>query len=243
MHGRLRLTVTLLLITSALAVAIGAAQKTAAPRGDALPPSDQSLQRAARSASTNEPDAVRQFTNELLRSSPITSSAAASLADRVYKTELAFRSGAHPGIFDDDVIAATNDEVRRFGLPSHDRVTKGQFQLVREDLEYFTRGFASHRSHAEVMSPAEALYIVSDLAVQKIANPEYQVEPEQWEHDSRARRGLLTASVHKVHSMKPLKVSVSVNQQPANVQLDLSNESSVTVREAHAILDRLGFQR
>jgi hypothetical protein len=242
MTGRLRLAGSLLVVIPVLAVATGAAQRTVTPSGGHVPAGDRALQRAARAASTNEPEAVRRFTEELVRSSPLTSTAAPSLRDRVYNTELAFRRGAHRGISEGDLIAAANAEVQTLGLPSYARVTRGQLKLVREDLQYTTRGFGGRRPDDDVMSPAEALYVASDLAVQKLANPEYQIEPEEWERTSRARRGLLVADIHKSRSMKPPKVSVTLNP-PRHVHLDLADESSVSVAKAHAMLDRLGFAR
>jgi hypothetical protein len=87
MAGRLSLAGSLFVIILGLAVAIAAAQRTVAPSAGQVLVGDRALQRTARAASTNDPEAVRQFTDELLRSSPLTSTAAPSLRDRVYNTE------------------------------------------------------------------------------------------------------------------------------------------------------------
>jgi hypothetical protein len=198
----------------------------------------------AYAAQHNDPASVRAFTDEIFART-VLNGAAPSLSDRLYRNEVAFRGGQHAGVSEDDLVTAVNARVSLFGLPKYMRTTRGQAHIAREDLREHVRHYANNdtrqRSPAAVLSPAEAVLVSADLAFQKVINPRYQVEPEQFEEDVANRRAQA-----KAHTLVPPKSGLEVRTLSAgyaSTKQQLADESSEVVSNAHSFLDAIGFQR
>jgi len=213
-----------------------------------LMPGYAQVELKARTAYGNEPQAVRAFIDEVFERS-ILAKSALSIKDRVFRNELALRNGHRGWVSADDLVNAVNENVRRFNLPTHMRLTKRQLQMAREDLRFYVRHFAFGNplrgDVSEGLSPAETVFVGLDLALQKLANPEYQVEPEEWERRTAERRARAKSARPLNKGQQPVKVSVKLVRitEPMVSLPDFSDESSVAVYEMHAFLDRLGFER
>jgi hypothetical protein len=223
------------------------AQRMAESDSDAIPGYAQ-VELKARAAYGNEPQAVRAFTDKIFEHSTL-ADAARSIKDRVYRNELAFRNGQRGWASADNLVDAVNENVRRFNLPGHTRLTKRQLHMVREDLRFYVRHFAFgdplRGNVPEDLSPAETVFVGLDLALQKQLNPEYQVEPEEWERRAAERRSRAKSARPLDTGQQPVKVSVKLVRitKPMLSLPDFSDESSIAVYEMHLFLDRLGFER
>src|SRR5262249_29503479 len=149
------------------------------------------IEEKAIAAASDDPQAVRAFTNEIIARTMLAQSAP-SIADRLFRNEMAFRARQHPGILEQDIVDSINRNVSLWKLPSFMRTNRAQLQAYRRESRGFVRHYAradeKPTEQADTLSPAEAAFVTTMLVFQKLVNPQYQVDPEQWEKDAAARR-------------------------------------------------------
>src|SRR5713101_1513329 len=111
----------------------------------------------ARAAVTGQPIAVRAYTDEIFARS-LLAPAASSLKERVFKNELAFRTGGHVGILEQDIVTTVNNHVEQLKAPLFLRLSIGQLQIARQNLlkHVPANSDPAKGSPTQVLSPAEA---------------------------------------------------------------------------------------
>lgn len=82
------------------------------------------------------------------------------------------------------MIAAVDQAVTLLGLPDYIRVTPEQLRVFRKKLRIDVRPCAREdpltAQPRPDLSPAELAMILCDLGTQKLANPDYQPDPDEW---------------------------------------------------------------
>ncbi len=212
------------------------------------------LLQAARAARTNEPEAVRGLVRQVLRASEFLSSVPSSVEDRLVRAELSLRNGSSRGVSSESIVSAINDAVERWKLPPYFRMSLGQLQMFRSTRAFLLRDFVkvgfSTGQESERLSPAEALFVVTDLAKQKHFIEENQVEPEVWEARTRQRLEEHQAAERERRergespdARTQFGVSVARVSPPPLLGVDLSTEDSVAVSELNRLLDAMGVHK
>lgn len=111
--------------------------------------------------------------------------------DRLVQAEINYRLGRNPGIQEKTVVEIANTLADRMKLPDYAYVTVHQVEVLRFGMEMSMPSFmgevsvqsdaAGAHANAAVLSPAQATQILLVLIDQKLANPDYQLTPEEWE--------------------------------------------------------------
>ena len=208
---------------------------------------------AARSARSNAPDAIRALVREVFRQSELIAEVAPSIEQRLIDAELALRSGASRGVREEDVISAVNEAVEQWRLPAFFKTSVGQFRLFRESREFLTRDFVKPgfgAGQSGWISPAEAIFLTTDLVRQKYFVEENQIDPDAWEARTRqrleghARQQREEAGGRARPSPSPPTGQVKLSQAvQLPVAADFRSEASPAVAELHRVLDRMGLDR
>jgi hypothetical protein len=144
------------------------------------------------------------------------------------------------------LVEAANELVEPYGAPDFARTTVAQVhgfrEMVRQLVPYLGAENGEQRQLGSAMSPAEAVYVVTMLATQKMHNPDFQVKPEDWVAAYRAKnaRGV----------ERPARSEAIASRIPPEIarlnwalEHDLQDDSTDVSQAAHAFLDRLGIQR
>lgn len=204
------------------------------------------VERAARAATTNQPEAVHALIDQIFAQSPLAITDP-SLKERVLKTELSYRAGTHEPLSEDAIATAVNTMVAGNELPDYMRFNRGQLHLARKDIRFFVRHFAgsdpTRGELTEGLSPAEATLVVMDLLTQKILNREYRMPPEQWVAEADKRRAAAAhymASQPSPGALFSTTVRVSIDKHPLSPPVNIDR---LTSQDVHVLLDDLGFER
>jgi hypothetical protein len=133
------------------------------------------------------------------------------LKDRLVQAEISYRNGAQPGVSEQDITKLVNSFADKLGVPSYAKTSSRQVRVLRMQLAFSSPTFMAAgfmhenmkvgESISERMSPLQAAHLISSLIDQKLINPEFQVEPEEWE------RVHLASAMEKVQQMKQLRAS------------------------------------
>src|SRR5437867_566159 len=149
------------------------------------------VEETAKAATDDDPRSVRRFVDEIFNRSMF-AKAPASVRDRVFRSELAFRNGRHVAIAEDTLRETINEFARRADAPGHVKTSEGQLHIFREGMRRWIPHFAGPKPTPHglgiEMSPAEAVFIAMHLAQQKLTNPEYQVDADEWVKRANARK-------------------------------------------------------
>jgi hypothetical protein len=204
------------------------------------------VQEKARAARGDDPTAVRAMTDEIFNQS-LLPSAADSLRGRVFRAEVAFRQGSLKAIREETFVKVVNEQLAVLGSPAIAMTNASQIRTLRASRRRIVPDLSEpttfHDRDAEsAMSPAEAVYISLNLAMNKALNPRFRVTPEDWEKNELT---LPTAqnSPGKKPALGGLHVSSDLMVVQSTIQHDLGDESSIAVAAAHRFLDELGFPR
>lgn len=220
--------------------------------GKSQPNSHRSLQAKAHAARSGSAQDIRDFTDEIFNQQASFAEAAESLKERVSRCELRFREGVHEAIDERRMERAFNEQVRAFGAPAFWRTNQAQIQVLRghrrQQFPAFVEPPAKKGENvAEAMAPAEAAYILMQLAANKFANPEFQVEPHIWNQRALERRRMgfrrNPGIVIKADGEIAASGAQATTSPDAQLAADLQSEDSEATAAAHRILDELGFQR
>ncbi len=111
--------------------------------------------------------------------------------DRLVQAEIDYRLGRNPGIEEKTVVQIGNTLADRLKLPDYAHVTVHQVEVLRLGMEVSMPSFmgetsvqgdvAGAQAKPSELSPAQATQILLVLIDQKLANPDYQLTPEEWE--------------------------------------------------------------
>jgi hypothetical protein len=245
------LAVTLACIMATrLIVPLSARQHPTARQPEFVDPWQVVAQKAKAAYGSDDPAAVGEFVDEIFRQS-LFHGMAASVKARIARAEVAFRRSAHIGLRQKDLIAAVDQAVTLLGLPDYVRVTPEQLRVFRKKLRIDVRHFAREdpptaQSRPD-MSPAELAMILCDLGTQKLANPDYQVDPDEWAKATEARINALKEALKRRQPIDHTAVTATVKVKPTAYKLrlpdDLGFEEGPSVLAIHQFLDRIGLER
>jgi hypothetical protein len=153
-------------------------------------------------------DAVFGFPRALPRSPEMIENV---IKDRLVRAEIAYRSGIHEGVQEQDIVKFANSVADHLALPSYAKTSAQQVRVLRMQLALSSPTFmAAGLTHENMkvgesisdrMSPLQAVHLLSSLLDQKIINPEYQLEPAEWE------RVHLASATAKIQQMQKLQSS------------------------------------
>jgi len=133
------------------------------------------------------------------------------IKDRLVRAEIAYRNGTQPGVLERDIVALFNSIGDKLGLPSYSKTSSQQVRVLRMQLALSSPLFMAPglirgnmkvgESVSESMSPLQAAHLISSLVDQKIINPEYQVEPAEWD------KSHLPAAMAKIQQIQQMQAS------------------------------------
>jgi len=85
-------------------------------------------------------------------------------------------------------------------------------------------------SVTQTMSPLQAVHLINSLVDQKLINPEFQVEPEEWEQAHAA------SAMETIRKMQRLQSSGARENQPQKAEISIHHRK----RDLHDALLRTG---
>ena len=165
--------------------------------------------------------------------------------DRLVRAEIAYRNGLDPGVNERDIVKLINSVADKLGVPAYAKTSSSQVRALRMQLALASPAFMAAGltrqnmkvgdSISERMSPLQAAHLVSSLTDQKLINPEFQVEPEEWE------KVHLASAMERIERMKRLQASGPDEGIPKRTDLQVLHRK----RDLHEALLRvsstLGF--
>lgn len=113
------------------------------------------------------------------------------IKDRLVLAELAYHRGTQEGIRERDIVKLVNSVTDKLGVPSYAKTSLRQLRVLRMQLALSSPSFMAAGlttqdmkvgdSISDRMSPLQAVHLINSLVDQKLINPDFQVEPEEWE--------------------------------------------------------------
>lgn len=149
--------------------------------------------------------------------------------DRLVRAETAYRNGLQQGVLERDIVELFNSVSDRLGLPSYAKTSLQQVRTLRMQLALSSPAFMASglanpnmkvgESIPESMSPLQAIHLINSLLDQKVINPEYQVEPAEWD------RSHLPAALAKIQKMQQLQGSAQAGDKPPKLEVTVFHRS------------------
>ena len=181
-----------LIISSLGFVTNGKAQVTTSPnQGNPYKVLDASAVNAKRGDDASMhglADAVFSFPRMLPRLPDILEN---PIKDRLVIAEFAFRQNTRSGVREEDIVQLVNTMADKLKVPGYAKTNLKQVRVLRMQLMlaspvFMTQGVdPAHLSPGEhigsTLSPLQAVHLINSLIDQKLINPDFQLEPEEWE--------------------------------------------------------------
>lgn len=131
------------------------------------------------------------------------------IKDRLVRAEIAYRNGIQEGVQEQDIVKFANSMADHFRLPSYAKTSTQQVRVLRMQLVLSSPAFmAAGLTHENMkpgetisdrMSPLQAVHLLSSLLDQKIINPDYQLQPAEWE---KAHLAPATARIQQMQKLQ-----------------------------------------
>jgi hypothetical protein len=182
-------------------------------------------------------DAVFSFPRALPRAPEVIENV---VKDRLVRAETAYRNGLQQGVRERDIVELFNSVSDKLGLPSYAKTSPQQVRTLRMQLALSSPAFMASglanpnmkvgESVPDSMSPLQAIHLINSLLDQKVINPEYQVEPAEWD------RLHLPAAMAKIQQMQRLQASAQAGDKPAKPEVTVFHKS----RDLHNSLIEAG---
>ncbi|MFZ0704946.1 MAG: hypothetical protein WAM71_05025 [Candidatus Korobacteraceae bacterium] len=141
----------------------------------------------AHKAQGSDPEALRRVVGQMVSVVGAKGPLRDLAEERALLAELKYRTGQHETISEKRIFLAFNHIVDHLSLPSYVRTSANQVRAVRMAMLVCVPsvGAESFKMKAGViddqMSPMEATLVLSVLVSQKLNNPDFQMEPEEWD--------------------------------------------------------------
>jgi len=202
---------------------------------------------AAHAAKSGSSEAVNSYVDHVFGQS-IAAGAAPTIKDRVRRAEQSYRSGHNDAVHEKDVVSGINEAVAETGLPDYARTSGAQLHAFRDFLGRMAPNVRDRGAPSTDMTPAETVFVVVNLGHQKLVNPEYQVDPDEWVQQVSKRRadlnaGRQAASAPNAPGLSAIPAPPTTVAAMARLRDQLPVENSSLVTATHRLLDRFGFQR
>jgi hypothetical protein len=118
------------------------------------------------------------------------------LKNRIVDGEVAHRQGHGPGITDERLSQVFNDGVDKFGFPDYAHTSPAMFRFYRTRLATRMPTFlgpvrpAAKKGDSvdDLISPAQATYLITMMADQKLMMPFWQKSPADWDPNAPIER-------------------------------------------------------
>jgi len=169
-----------------------------------------------------------------------------SVSARVTSLELAYRDHKRGPVNMDDIVRAINTTVDRYSAPAFMKTSRLQVQYYTELMErrvpHLRELSCDHDDRDNTLSPAQAVFILTELVTQKLMNGSYQLPADTWVRRTKARikAAELFPSQARIYTdpviWQPPLVLRSVMEEPPS-------DSNGLTRLVHGILDDLGLPR
>jgi len=218
----------------------------------------QALDAKAHLLKNSDPESIRAFTDEIFnfpRAFPrMPETMENEVKDRLARAELEYRQGRKQGVHERDIVELVNSMADKLGAPSYAKTSLPQVRVLRMRLALASPAFMgtglSHQhmnvgeSVNESMSPLQAVHLLNTLIDQKFINPEYQLEPGEWEktHLERSIKTIQQAQVLQASDQpgnRPPKASVHVISRKRDIHEALSKGiSSLSLPDAMNLIDQ-----
>jgi len=113
------------------------------------------------------------------------------IKDRLVIAEFSFRQNPRAGVREEDIVQFVNTVADKLKVPGYAKTSLKQVRTLRMQLMlaspvFMTEGVdpahLSPGAHIDSMlSPLQAAHLINSLIDQKLINPDFQLEPEEWE--------------------------------------------------------------
>ena len=151
-----------------------------------------SLEAAASKANGLDRNSVSKLVDEVFNYptlATLPSALSTALKNRIVDGEVAHRQGHGPGITDERLSQVFDDGVDKFGFPDYAHTSPAMFRFYRTRLATrMPTFFGTVRPAAkkgdpvdDLISPAQATYLVTMMADQKLMMPFWQKSPADWD--------------------------------------------------------------
>jgi hypothetical protein len=188
------------LIVGALAsmMSVGTANAQT-PKAKGLIEMYSSLETAASKTNGLDRNSVSNLVDEVFKYptlAQLPSALTTGMKNRIVDGEVAHRQGHGPGITDERLSQVFNDGVDKFGFPDYAHTSPAMFRVYRTRLATRMPTFlGSVRPAAtkgdsvdDLISPAQAAYLVTMMADQKLMMPFWQKSPADWDPNAPIER-------------------------------------------------------
>ncbi len=171
---------------------------------------------------------------------------------RLVQAEVAFHNGKRSGVREEDVAALVNQIGNTLGLPSYARTTPKQVRTIRMSLFLESPRFMASRSVrpdmrtgesiSSEMSVLQAAHVTQVLLDQKFINPDFQVEPADWDQQFHQK---MVERIKQAEATPQGQQSVTYHtfsrSNPKRLEMDrafVSGASSLSVGDASSLVDQ-----
>jgi hypothetical protein len=157
----------------------------------------EALEHAALRATGHDQNAVSNLIDEVFKYPTLVqlpSTLSTGLRNRIVNGEVAHRQGHGPDITDEALSQAFNDAIDKFGFPDYAHTSPAMFRFFRTRLSIRMPTFlgtvrpAKGDSVDDLISPAQAMYLVTMMADQKLMMPFWQKSPADWDPNAPIER-------------------------------------------------------
>jgi hypothetical protein len=156
----------------------------------------EALEHAALKATGHDQNAVSNLIDEVFKYPTLArlpSTFSTGLKKRIVNGEVAHRQGHSPGITDEALSQVFNNAVDKFGFPDYAHTSPAMFRVFRTRLTIRMPTFLGTVGHAakngdsvdDLISPAQATYLVTMMADQKLMMPFWQKSPADWDPNAQ----------------------------------------------------------
>jgi hypothetical protein len=151
------------------------------------------LQRAAASALSSDPSAIRELTDTVISQLPLTFHPSLNIKDKLFTAELQYHEKRHPAISTGQLASALNRLAADLKLPDYVKTNSNQIRTYRMlgsriYPALFGSSYGVNEASELSLSPAAATFLTLHLLQLKLIAPEYQTDPDTWVRDTEARR-------------------------------------------------------
>ena len=224
------------------------AQTEAAPSAPAGPgfqyqsPLDQ-IENLAQQATWGEASAVRSLADAALNCS-IFAGSTHSIRDRIWRAELAFRTGKQKAVSEVRLVTSINQMASLAFAPEFLKTSEDQIQALRMMLNATMPHFVGL---SDGMSPAEAVFVTGFLTQQKLFDPTYKLDEQKmaaWVSSRAAERAFVDTHKPVVsYVLESRVIPREIVEVESALREQLPHEWSLVTICVHLFLDRAGLPR
>jgi hypothetical protein len=177
-----------------------------------------------------------------------------TIKQRLVQAEVAFHNGRRSGVREEDVARLVNQIGDKFGLPSYARTTPKQVRIIRMSLMLESPQFMALRSVrpdmrtgesiSSEMSVLQAAHVTQVLLDQKFINPDFQVDPADWDqqfHQKMVERIKQADAVPDAGQSAKLTHRTFSRSNPKRLEMHrafVSGASSLSFGDASSLVDQ-----